>query len=135
TIPPDTSITNGPTGTITVNSATFSWTGTDNITPMANLVYAYRLDPIEQNFSAFGAATTNSYSSLANGNYTFFVKAKDQAGNEDPTPASRTFTVNVTFTLTVASSNPNSGASITVSPIDNNGQGNGSTQFTRTYNN
>ncbi|MEW6103277.1 MAG: hypothetical protein AB1630_05600 [bacterium] len=37
--------------------------------------------------------------------------------------------------LTIASLNPNSGVSITVSPNDNNGQGNGSTQFTRTYNN
>jgi hypothetical protein len=40
-----------------------------------------------------------------------------------------------TRTLTVASSNPNSGVSITVSPNDNNGQSNGITQFTRTYNN
>jgi hypothetical protein len=37
--------------------------------------------------------------------------------------------------LTVASSNPNSGVIITVSPNDNSGQGNGTTQFTRTYNN
>ena len=37
-------------------------------------------------------------------------------------------------TLTVASSNPNSGVSIAVSPNDNNGQGNGTTQFTRIYN-
>jgi len=36
-------------------------------------------------------------------------------------------------TLTVASSNPSSGISITVSPNDNNGQGNGVTQFTRVY--
>jgi hypothetical protein len=38
-------------------------------------------------------------------------------------------------TLTVASSNPASGVAITVSPNDNNGFGNGTTQFTRTYNN
>jgi uncharacterized repeat protein (TIGR01451 family) len=54
--------------------------------------------------------------------------------------ANRTVTANystgtVTRTLTVASSNPNSGVSITVSPNDNNGQSNGSTQFTRIYNN
>ena len=36
--------------------------------------------------------------------------------------------------LTVASSNPNSGVSITVSPNDISGSGNGTTQFTRTYN-
>jgi hypothetical protein len=36
--------------------------------------------------------------------------------------------------LTVASSNPFSGVSVTVSPIDVNGLGNGTTQFTRSYN-
>ena len=51
--------------------------------------------PIEPSFSAFGAATSASYSGLANGSYTFLVKARDQSGNEDPTPASRTFTVSV----------------------------------------
>lgn len=40
----------------------------------------------------------------------------------------------VTFhTLTVASSNPSSGGAIGVSPNDMNSQGNGTTQFTRTY--
>jgi predicted lipoprotein with Yx(FWY)xxD motif len=38
-------------------------------------------------------------------------------------------------TLTVASSNPSSGASISISPSDNNGAGDGVTQFTRSYNN
>jgi len=38
-------------------------------------------------------------------------------------------------TLTVASSNPGSGLSVTISPNDNNAQGNGGTSFTRTYNN
>jgi len=38
-------------------------------------------------------------------------------------------------TLTVASTNASSGVAIAVSPSDNNGQGNGTTQFTRTYNN
>jgi len=37
-------------------------------------------------------------------------------------------------TLTVASTNPASGVSITVSPNDNDGLGNGTTQFSRTYN-
>ena len=39
-----------------------------------------------------------------------------------------------TSTLVVASSNPNSGVSITVNPLDINNQGSGVTQFTRTYN-
>jgi hypothetical protein len=40
-----------------------------------------------------------------------------------------------TRTLTVASSNPANGVGITVSPNDNNSAGNGTTQFTRIYNN
>ena len=96
TLPPNTNITAGPTGTITVSTASFTWSGDDNITPTGDLVYASRLDPLEAAFSAFGSATTKSYSSLANGDYTFHVKARDQAGNEDTTPATRAFTVNVT---------------------------------------
>lgn len=38
------------------------------------------------------------------------------------------------YTLTIASSNPSSGVAITVSPNDTSGRGNGSTQFTRSYN-
>ncbi|HEY4761327.1 MAG TPA: hypothetical protein VIH42_12160 [Thermoguttaceae bacterium] len=37
------------------------------------------------------------------------------------------------YTLTVASVNPSSGVAITVSPLDKNGAGNGTTQFTRLY--
>ncbi|OGW17394.1 MAG: hypothetical protein A2X56_14235 [Nitrospirae bacterium GWC2_57_13] len=37
------------------------------------------------------------------------------------------------YTLTVASQNPASGVAITVSPLDRNGAGNGTTQFTRSY--
>ena len=50
--PPDTTITSGPVGTISVNNATFSWSGSDNFTPSANLTYSHRLDPIEPSFTA-----------------------------------------------------------------------------------
>jgi hypothetical protein len=95
TTPPDTSITAGPPGTITQNSASFTWTGTDNVTPTANLVYASRLEPLEAGFTAFSSTTTRTFSNLANGSYTLHVKARDQANLEDPTPATRAFTVNV----------------------------------------
>src|SRR5262245_21548426 len=105
TTPPDTTITSGPSGTITNTSATFTWTGTDNTTPTANLVYAFRLEPIETAFSAFTSTISKTYSGLANGSYTFRVKARDQTGNEDPTPAFQSFTVSVTpFGYTLASS-------------------------------
>lgn len=51
----------------------------------------------------------------------------DADGSVNPPPP-------LTHILTVASTNPASGAAIIVSPTDNNGQGNGSTQFVRTYN-
>ena len=58
---PDTNVVSGPTGTITVNSGTFSWSGTDDVTSSANLVFAYRLHPIEASFSAFTTETTKAY--------------------------------------------------------------------------
>jgi len=42
--------------------------------------------------------------------------------------------VALTHTLTVASTNPSSGVRIMVSPADNNGKGDDTTQFTHTYN-
>jgi len=42
--------------------------------------------------------------------------------------------VPVTYVLTVNSATPAGGVAITVTPSDNNGAGNGSTSFTRTYN-
>ncbi len=88
--PPETTITAGPTGIIDYNDVTFSWTGTDDVTPTAQLVYSYKLDG---SWSAWTSATSKSYTDLSNGNYTFRVKAKDLADNEDPTPAERAFTV------------------------------------------
>jgi hypothetical protein len=93
--PPDTIITSGPTGLLASNNATFSWSGSDNLTVPGNLEYAFRLDPLEPSFSTFGQLTTTTYSNLANGNYVFLVKTRDQAGNEDLSPASRAFDIEI----------------------------------------
>ena len=76
-----------------MNSASFAWTGSDNVTPVGSLLYSFRLDPLEPSFPAFGSATSTTYSGLANGNYTFLVQAKDQAGNVTQPAVSRAFTV------------------------------------------
>src|SRR5262249_33086255 len=81
--PPDAQITGGPSGEITVDTTTFTFTGTDNLTSVANLQFAWRFDGGA--FTAFGAATTASFSGLTEGPHAFEVKARDLAGNEDPT--------------------------------------------------
>ena len=91
--PPNTTITSGPTGTIDYNDVTFTWTGSDDITPTAQLEFSYKLDG---SWSAWTFDTSKTYDDLSNGAYTFSVKARDLAGNEDPTPASISFTVSVT---------------------------------------
>jgi len=93
TTPPDTQISSGPSGTITYNNPSFTYTGTDNVTPTASLVYATYLQGYDSGWSNFSSSTSKSYSNLPNGSYTFQVKAKDQAGNEDPSPATQSFTV------------------------------------------
>ena len=95
----------GPAGLSLSSNADFAWSGSDDITPTASLVYAYRLDPLEPDFSSFAAATTKSYANLASGDYTFYVKARDEAGNEDPTPASRSFALQ-SPAVTVLASDP-----------------------------
>jgi RHS repeat-associated protein len=89
--PPETTITDGPTGTLSVATATFTLSGSDNLTPAADLVFAWRLD--DGPWSAFTSATSASLSGLTETSHTFEVKARDRAGNEDPTPATRTFNV------------------------------------------
>ncbi len=89
--PPDTQITGGPDGPISGSVATFMFAGTDNLTPAAGLTFAWRLDGSE--FTPFAAATSATLSGVTTGPHAFEVKARDQAGNEDPTPARRSFTV------------------------------------------
>jgi YVTN family beta-propeller protein len=78
---------------------------------------------------------TQAISSLAAGTTFYFrAVASNAAGIVKGSILSFT-TTSPPRTLTISSSNPNSGVSITVSPNDNSSQGNGTTQFTRTYNN
>jgi hypothetical protein len=94
--PPDTIITAGPTGIITSNSATFTFTGSDNETQTSDLVYATYLQGYDSGWSSFSSSTSKTYNNLLDGPYTFQVQAKDQAGNIDSTPATRSFTVAAT---------------------------------------
>jgi C1A family cysteine protease len=88
--PPQTMITSG---VIDSKAATFTYTGSDDITPTADLLYATSLQGYDSAWSSFSSSTSKSYTDLPDGLYIFQVKAKDQAGNEDPTPATHSFTI------------------------------------------
>jgi hypothetical protein len=68
------------------------WRGWDYIEGPA-YQYSHYLAGVED-WSPWMSSTQAAYVNLPPGSYTFYVKAKDQAGNEDPTPA--------TFDLTVS---------------------------------
>jgi RHS repeat-associated protein len=89
--PPDTEITSGPSAVDGSHPVAFAFTGSDNLTPAGGLVFSWRFDGGA--WSAFAPATSASVSGLHEGAHTFEVKARDAAGNEDPTPAAWTFTV------------------------------------------
>ena len=104
--PPDTSITNGPSGVIPTGSATFTWTGSDNRTSTGDLKYSYRLVGLSNDWSSWSTATSVTYNDLTDGDYTFEVKARDFAHNEDPSPATRSFGVDVTPPETTITGGP-----------------------------
>jgi large repetitive protein len=108
--PPETSITSGPSGWINVTSATFAWTGSDTVTATGNLVYSYILDGGD--WSAYSSGTTVTLTALSEGTHTFQVRAKDEAGNVDPSPDSRSFSVDTTAP-TIAAITINDGDSYT----------------------
>jgi hypothetical protein len=95
TTPPDTQIISGPEEQAQVcqNSVTFGYVGNDNMTQVANLQYAWRIDGGE--WSEFTSTTSQTLSGLINGPHTFDVAARDTNNNVDPTPAIRHFTVDL----------------------------------------
>jgi hypothetical protein len=107
TVAPDTQILSGPTGDTLAASTTFTYTGTDDQTATSNLVFAWRLDGGA--WSPFTPDTTATVTGLAVGSHVFEVKARDQAGNEDATPATRTFTVR---RLSVSITDPPGGTTV-----------------------
>jgi len=104
--PPVCEITSGPSGTTSAPTAAFTFRGSDNLTAIGNLVFAWGVD--SGAFSAFSPATTATLSGLTSGAHTFEVKARDQAGNES-TAISRNFTVS---TLQVTITSPSDGATV-----------------------
>jgi len=82
--PPETTIVSGPTGTIATNSAIFSFESDQPGT------FECRLDSDEA--AAWTACESPQlYSDLADGAHSFEVRAVNEAGEPDPTPAAQSF--------------------------------------------
>ncbi|HEX6651583.1 MAG TPA: discoidin domain-containing protein, partial [Thermoleophilaceae bacterium] len=126
TTPPDTSIDSGPSGTTTSTSASFGFSSTESAS-----TFECRIDN-----GAWGSCTSpKSYSGLSAASHTFDVRATDIAGNVDPTPASRTWTVTSTTSLDLALGMPATASSTNVSagPPSAANDGNSSTRWSSNY--
>jgi len=87
---PTVSITSGPSGTITTNQATFSWSGSDTDGTISG--YYYDLD--DSTPDTWTTNTTKTFNNISNGSHNFYVKAKDNDGDLSST-ISRSFIVDV----------------------------------------
>src|SRR3954454_2418782 len=122
TVPPDTALATHPNSLSNSASASFSFTGTDNVTPAANLTFTCSLDA-----AAFVPCTSPAaYTALGDGVHTFHVRAKDAANNVDPSPDSFSWTVDtgaptITFAGTATSAWYASDVSASWSCADPNG--------------
>jgi len=96
-VAPETSLAlSGPTGTVASTSAHFEFNSNESGS------FVCSLNGVEAS-----CPSPKEYSDLADGNYTFRVRARDLAGNEDSTPATRTWTVDtVAPETTLADSGP-----------------------------
>jgi hypothetical protein len=94
TTPPETMITSAPSGYLAETSYGFAYTGTDDVSGASSLEYSYSFDGSE--WSDFDMNTSTTISTVGEGLHTFRVKAKDMAGNIDPTPAEASFVVDLT---------------------------------------
>lgn len=105
TTPPDTIITVSPVTPNKNTTASFSFASTE-----ADGTFQCQLDPNEFGGGFVACTSPQAYSNLAAGAHTFLVRAIDQAGNVDPTPASFNWTIDLT-PPTIAISAPTSNAS------------------------
>lgn len=87
---PDTSLSAGPSSTTTERTATFGFGGADPA-PGTAMHYECRLDGAA--WAPCDSSSSQQYPNVAAGSHTFDVRAVDAAGNADPSPASRSWTV------------------------------------------
>ena len=82
---PNVTINSGPSGTVNTDSATFAFSSGEP----ASFICFIDGEEIED------CDSPQTFNNLINGSHTFQVTATDAAGNNDPTPATQTWIVNV----------------------------------------
>ena len=93
TSPPDTTISSGPTGTVSSSSASFGFSASE-----LGSSFECRIDG-----GAWGGCSSpKDYTGLPDGAHSFEVRATDAAGNADASPASRTWSVDVPYAGLIA---------------------------------
>ncbi|MCU0990418.1 MAG: PKD domain-containing protein, partial [Xanthomonadales bacterium] len=100
TTPPETTITGAPAAITSAATATFTFLGADAQAPVSALTFECRLDG-----DAWAAcASPTAYVGITDGAHQFAVRAADDLGNVDATPASRSWTMDATPpTIAIAS--------------------------------
>jgi hypothetical protein len=91
---PDTTLApSGPSGTVASGSGTFTFSSPEPDATFECRVYEFETTPSP--FDTCSGNGTHDVSNLVKGTYTFEVRAVEPfSGQEDPTPASRTWTIN-----------------------------------------
>ena len=96
-VAPETSLGAGPSGTVASTAASFEFNANEQGTFQCSLDGS--------GFSSCGSP--KNYTGLAQGSHTFAVRAVDVAGNQDASPATRTWTVDTLVPDTTISGGPN----------------------------
>ena len=124
---PDTTITANPTNPSSNNNPTFSFTGNDG---SGSGVASFEC---QVDGGAYAACTSGSnFGPLSDGSHTFNVRALDNLGNTDPTPASYTWVVDTTApdtTIIANPTNPSNTNNPAFSFTGNDGSGSGVASF------
>jgi hypothetical protein len=101
--PPETTIDTGPTGTVRVATANFTFSSNETM-----VTYACSLDG-----APFAACSSpQNFTNLGQGAHTFAVRATDMANHVDATPASRSWTVDTIAPEIMITSGPADAATV-----------------------
>jgi hypothetical protein len=126
--PPNTIITSGPPVRTNYQSASIAFSATDNVGASG---FEGRLD--NDTFSTVNSPV--SLNNLTDGTHTYQVRARDAAGNQDPTPATVTWTVDTkppTLPGNIATiDGASGGAVVTFAASDTGGTGIGQQLYSR----